>query len=91
MTILSDEEIKAIVRRAAAANNVPAQDVSLGPIMDSTGHEAVEVVISIPPGTTPQLVGGPASGAVVDIIQMLEDAGEERFPIINIEEMSSAS
>jgi hypothetical protein len=91
MTTLSDEEIIAIVKRAAAANNVPAQDVSLGPFMDSTGHEGIEVVISIPPGTTGQIVGRPASSTVVDIMQKLEDAGEERFPLINIEEMSSAS
>jgi hypothetical protein len=61
MTTLSDEEIKAIVRRAAAANNVSARDVSLGPITDSTGSEAIQVVISIPAGTTHQLVGSPCS------------------------------
>jgi hypothetical protein len=91
MTTLADEEIKAIVRKAAAANNIPAQAISTGPIIDSTGHEAIEVVISISPGTTRQIVGSPSARTVVEIIQKLADAGEERFPIIQFGEMSSAS
>jgi hypothetical protein len=91
MTTLSDEEIKTIVKKAAVANNVPAQAVSIGPITDSTGQEAIEVVISIPPGVTDQIVGGPASNTVIEIMLKLQDAGEERIPIIQIEELSGAS
>jgi hypothetical protein len=82
---------KAIVKEAAAANNIPAQAISTGPIIDSTGHEAIEVVISISPGTIRQIVGSPSASTVVEIMQKLADAGEERFPIIQFGEMSSAS
>jgi len=91
MTTLPDEEIKAIVKMAAAANNIPAHAISTSPMMDSSGHEAIEVVISIPPGTSHQIVGRSSARTVVEIIRRLADAGEERFPIIQFGEMSSAS
>jgi hypothetical protein len=91
MTTLADEEIKAIVKKAAAANNIPAQAISTSSIIDSSGREAIEVVISIPPGASHQIVGSSSARTVVEVVHKLADAGEERFPIVQFGEMSSAS
>lgn len=91
MTTLPDEQIKAIVQRVAAANQIPARAVSTSSILDSSGREALEVVISIPPGASLQIVGSASARTVVEVIRKLADAGEERFPIVQFGEMNSAS
>jgi hypothetical protein len=90
MTTLPDEEIKAIVKKVAKANNIPAQAVSTSTVMGSSGHEAVEVVISIPLGASLQIVGSPSARTVIEVIQKLADAGEERFPIVQFGETGNA-
>jgi hypothetical protein len=51
MTTLPDEEIQTIAKDIATANSIPVQAVSTSPVMDSAGLVAVEVIISIPPGS----------------------------------------
>jgi hypothetical protein len=91
MTTLSDEQIKNIVTQIATANSIPVQSVSTSSIMDSSGREALDVVIFIPPRASLQIVGSSSAATVVEVIHKLADAGEDRFPILQFEEKSSAS
>jgi hypothetical protein len=91
MTTLPDEEIKALVKTAAEANNIPTQTVSTSTVIDSSGREALKVVITIPSGTWFQIVGSSSARTVIDVIHKLADAGEERFPIVQFGEKASAS
>ena len=83
MTTPPDEEIQTIAKDIATAN-------STSPVMDSAGLVAVEVIISIPPGQSFAIMGGPSARTVSQVIQRLADAGEERFPIVQFGEKSSA-
>ncbi len=90
MTTLPDEEIQTIAKDIATANSIPVQAVSTSPVMDSAGLVAVEVIISIPPGQSFAIMGGPSARTGSQVIQRLADAGEERFPIVQFGEKSSA-
>jgi len=89
MTTLTDEKIVEIAKDVAAANNIPVQAVSTSPVMDSAGLEAIEIVISIPPGSSFSIMGGPSARTVSQVIQELADAGEDRFSIVQYEEKSA--
>jgi hypothetical protein len=87
---LSDEQIKTIVTEVAMANGIPTQGVSTSTIMDSSGQKALKVVISIPASASLLIVGASSSSTVVTLTHRLADAGEDRFPIVQFEEKSSA-
>jgi len=90
MTTLADEEIQTIAKDIATANSIPVQAVSTSPVINNPGLVAIEVIISIPPGQSFAIMGGPSARTVSQVIQRLADAGEERFPIVQFGEKSSA-
>jgi hypothetical protein len=86
MTTLKDEEIQAIAKRVADANNVPSQAVSTTATLDSSGLPAVNVTFSIAPGTPFDFFrDGRSAATVIGVIQSVTDAGEERLPIVHFE------
>jgi hypothetical protein len=86
---LRDDEIRTIATNAATANQVPVQAVSTSPVIDSAGWAGIEIVISIPPGSSFSIMGGPSARTVSQVIRELADAGEERFPIVQFGETSA--
>jgi hypothetical protein len=91
LNTLKNEEIVQIAKGVVAANNIPAQAVSTAPALDIEGLPAVEVIISLAPGTSFDfLKDGRSSHVVSEIIRLVEDRGEERFPFVHFE-MARAS
>jgi hypothetical protein len=82
MTTLPDEKIKEIAEDVAKENAIPIQGVSTTAAIDSAGLEAVEVVISITPETSFQIMGERSARTVFEIHRRLSNAGEERMPIV---------
>jgi len=86
MTTLKDEEIQAIAKKVADANNVPTQAISTTATLDSSGLPAVNVTFSIAPGTSFEIFkDGRSAATVIQVIQSVTDAGEERLPIVHFE------
>jgi hypothetical protein len=86
MTTLKDEEIQAIAKQVADANNVPIQAISTTATLDSSGLPAVSVTFSIAPGTSFDFFkDGRSSRMVSDVIKLVTDTGEERLPIVHFE------
>jgi hypothetical protein len=86
MTTLKDEEIQAIAKKVAEANNVPTQAISTTTTLDSSGLPAVNVTFSIAAGTSFDfLKDGRSAATVIGVIRSVTDAGEERLPIVHFE------
>jgi hypothetical protein len=87
MTTLKDEEIQAIAKRVADANNVPTQAISTTATLDSSGLPAVNVTFSIAPERSSFDIfkDGRSSLTVTQVIKLVADAGEERLPIVHFE------
>jgi hypothetical protein len=84
MATLEDEDIKTIVRDVALKNHVPVEkeNITTELVIDSDGLDAIEIVISIAPSISSQIVGENTSRTVVEVHQRLAEAGEERLPIV---------
>jgi hypothetical protein len=82
--MLDENRIKDIVAAAAAANlsSKTVLSVTTGSTTDSRGEPALKITIVITPNSTASISGEAALATLSDIQQSLEDAGEERFPII---------
>lgn len=80
----SNEEIVKIARNAATANLGSANFSSIinSTATDSTGHEALRIVIVIKPGVESQIKGDRALNTVVEIQDQLSKIGEDRFPFV---------
>jgi hypothetical protein len=87
MTTLKDEEIQEIAKKVADANNVPTEAISTTATLDSAGLPAVNVTFSIAPERSSFEIfkDGRSSATVVQVIQLVTDAGEERLPIVHFE------
>jgi hypothetical protein len=85
-TAMTNEEIKQITERVAAANRIPFNAVSTTASLDSDGMPVVEVTISIRPGAPFDFFkDGRSSRTVAEVIQKLADEGEKRFPSVHYE------
>jgi hypothetical protein len=86
MTTLKNEEIVQIATDLVAANNIPAQSISTAPALDIEGLPAVEIIISLAPGASFDFFkDGRSSHVVSEIIRLVEEKGEERFPAVHFE------
>jgi hypothetical protein len=61
---------------------VEIEDISTAFAIDSDGLDAIEIVISLAPSISSQVIGEHTSLTVADVHQRLADAGEERLPIV---------
>lgn len=83
---LPKERIEQITKEVAAANQLPVTAVSSSAAIDSAGLPAIEVTISITPGSSFDFFkDGRSSRTVSQVIQRLADEGEERLPIVHYE------
>lgn len=79
---LADDEIKTIVTDVAKDNHIPVEAVSTTPAIDSAGLAAIEIVISIAPGTSPASIGDQSTRTTSEVVRKLADKGEDRLPIV---------
>ena len=81
--MLQDAEIDGIVRDVAKANlGNEAIRVISEPTIDSTGEDAIRVVIVLAPGAADRITGNAALNTLVGIQNELENAGERRLAIV---------
>jgi hypothetical protein len=82
--MLSPEQISQIVSDVVAAKTSPSsvRAVSSEPATAFEDEEAVRITIVLTPDAVTQLAAGLAGDAVVQIMDRLRDAGEERFPLL---------
>lgn len=80
--MLTDDAIREIARKAAIANDVSFTGVTTAPAIDSAGAAAIEITISLTPGSSAAIMGPRSAGMVSEVIRQLADAGEDRFPIV---------
>jgi hypothetical protein len=80
----TEKKIRQIAKRAASANLGSANFSSIinSTTTDSTGHDALRIVIVIPPGAATKIRGDAAFDTIVEIQDRLRKAGEERFPLV---------
>ena len=94
--MLDENWIKNIVAAAVAANlsSQAVLSVTTGSTTDFRGEPALKITIVLTPSSTASISGEAALATLSDIQQNLEDAGEERFPIVGYateEELKEAS
>jgi hypothetical protein len=86
MTVMMDEKtIESIARQVATANlGIASIDRIIPPkeIIDSEGREALQIVIVLTPGSTDTLKGSEFLNTMVEIHDLLQKAGEKRFPFV---------
>ena len=92
--MLNFSQIDEIVERAASAalRRVGVRRVFSAPTTDSDGHEALNVTIVLESGSGRHASGDEALNAIVQVGQDLQQAGEDRQPIIEFateEELAS--
>ncbi len=82
--MLNPEQISRIVSEVVAANTSPdsVRAVTSEPATAFEGEEAVRITIVVTPDAVAHLEAGPAGDTVVQIMERLRNAGEERFPIL---------
>lgn len=82
--MLSAEQISQIVSNVVAGKTSPSsvRAVSSEPATAFEGDEAVRIMIVLTPDAVAQLAAGLAGDTVVQIMDRLREAGEERFPLL---------
>jgi len=50
--------------------------------LDSMGRDALQIVITLTPGSSSHVTGKAASTTMFELNKRLQEAGEERFPIV---------
>jgi hypothetical protein len=82
--VLDYKKIARIASEVAVANLSQRNFTSIesSSTADSTGEEALRIVIVIPPGAESRIQGDATLSTLVQMRERLRDAGEERFPII---------
>jgi hypothetical protein len=78
------EKVTEIAADVAKANLGPKNVLRVvsEPTTDSEGQEALHLLIVIAPGVAARFNGDEVLDTLVQILNRLRDAGEERFPII---------
>jgi hypothetical protein len=84
METIEKERIEDIAKRVATANlGVTGISSAISsPTIDSTGRAALEITIVLTPGSSAAITGRTAANTVLALNQALQEAGEERFPIV---------
>jgi hypothetical protein len=90
MSTLTSNRVREITEAVATANSVSFASVVTSPTIDSTGAEAIEIKIVLTPGSSDAIMGEPSANTVVQVIQQLADAGEDRALIVRYEEQVAA-
>jgi len=83
MTLKHDEIfciVKAVAGKCLKPRNI--DHILCEPTISWVGDEALNITIITKPAAFDRLKEGEARGLLVDIMDGLRDAGEERFPII---------
>lgn len=82
--MLEREQLKKIISDVVATHTTPGSviDVMTEPATAFDGEEAVRITIVLTPNAVTQLEAGPAGDTVIQIMDRLRAAGEERFPIL---------
>jgi hypothetical protein len=82
--MLEIDKIDAIARSVATATLGSQRFSSIisAPTVDSLGRDALQITIVLMPGSEDNISGAAVLRTLVEINQKLQEAGEERFPII---------
>jgi hypothetical protein len=82
--MLTPAQISEITEEIARAKLTPkvVKQVLAEPTTDSEGHEALRVTIVIEPGAASELNGDLILDTLVQVQDRLNEAGEDRFPIV---------
>jgi hypothetical protein len=82
--MLKDPEINVIVQKVASANLVSNSIVSVSSssTVDSVGDPALRIKITVTPVSTAEISGDAALKTLHEVHRVLQEQGEDRFPII---------
>jgi hypothetical protein len=82
--MLDKDEIATITKAAATATlgSQSFVDVANTAVTDSTGHDALKITIVLTPGSTDTITGERVLRTLGEIRTRLQEAGEERLPIV---------
>ena len=82
--MLDTKQIDDIAKAAASANLSSTSIVSVTsrPTIDSEGDAALRITIELTPGSTSSISGEAVVKTLSQIRDRLQEAGEDRFPII---------
>ncbi|OLB71494.1 MAG: hypothetical protein AUI16_23255 [Alphaproteobacteria bacterium 13_2_20CM_2_64_7] len=82
--MLKEPEINIIVQKVASANLASDSIVSVNnsPTVDSVGDPALRIRITVTPVSTAAISGDAALRTLHEVHRLLQEQGEDRFPII---------
>jgi hypothetical protein len=82
--MLDQDKVDRVALAAASAALARARvtRVFSEPVIDSTGHEALRIIIVLNDATADHVTGSDALDALVEIETKLLESGEERQPIV---------
>jgi hypothetical protein len=77
-------QIVTIAKEVATANlgHQSVKSVHSSQILDSMGRDALQIEITLTPGSSSAVSGTAASTTIFELNKRLQQAGEERFPIV---------
>ena len=89
MSTLDNTKIAQIAQNIATANLTTGsvKTVTTSPTTDSEGRDAVLIRIVLTPGSSEAIPGDATLDTLTEIQKSLQKEGEERFPIIEYEEL----
>ena len=82
--MLDDKDIEDIVTTAAKSNLGSEKVVSVTsePAIDSEGEGAIKILNELKPGSVDSISGDDVTKTLVEISDRLQQAGDDRFPMI---------
>src|SRR5437763_1308669 len=82
--MLANDQITQIAREVAQANTAPqsVRNVLAEPAIDSEGEDGLRITIVVASDAAEKLSGQSALDILVQLLDRLRQAGEERFPLI---------
>jgi hypothetical protein len=82
--MLDEEKIHQIAEQVVLANLGPQRYVKsiIASRLDSKGRDAVQVDIFLTAGSSASVSGHVANSTIYDLNKKLQEAGEDRFPIV---------
>jgi len=85
-------QIDTIAKEVTTANlgHQSVKSVHSSQILDSMGRDALQIEITLTPGSSSAVSGTLASTTIFELNKRLQQAGEERFPIVRWLEWSTA-
>lgn len=85
--MLEERDINVIAQKVVSANlhSNSVHSVLSAPATDSQGDPALKITITLTPGSTDTIQGKDILKTLDQLQQSLQEAGEERFPIVEFE------